>query len=294
MNNCYKSKLSVFVFAAPALIIFTAFVAYPIIPEIIISFQEHDGFQSYGFVGLSNYASVLSSPTFWKSCINTLIVVALSLLAALPISLILALAIDKQTPGVKNFFKFTSVFPAVMSVTVISQMWIAIYEPQWGLLNTILEKIGLGSLTHVWLTDKSTVMVCIAFAFLWQHVGINCLLFYSGIKSIPTSYYEAAQIDGAGFWQASWNITIPLLKDVSKYVVTTSTLGSLGMFAYVKAMTAGGPGDASRTVTYQMYYQAFGTSEFGKGSAVAVLFIIVCIIVAFIINKSFGNERIEY
>lgn len=294
MNNCYKSKTAVFIFAFPALLLFTTFVVYPIIPEIIISFQNHDGFQNYGFVGFQNYLSVLKSSSFWKSNINTLIVVALSLCVALPISLILALVIDKQTEGVKSFFKFTSVFPAVMSVTVISQMWIAIYEPQWGLLNTVLEKIGLQSLQHSWLSDKNTVMFCIAFTFLWQYIGLNCLLFYSGIKSIPTDYYEAAQIDGANFWQASWKITIPLLKDVSKYVVTTSTLGSMGMFAYVKAMTAGGPGDNSRTVMYQMYYLAFGTSEFGKGSAVAVLFIIECLIVTFIINKSFGNERITY
>ena len=290
MNNCYKSRWAVFIFAFPALLIFTVFLVYPLIPEILISFQEHDGYNSYGFVGLENYISVFKSSTFLKAHINTF----MSLFVATPLSLILALVIDKQSERVKTFFKFTSVFPAVMSVTVISQMWKAIYEPEWGLLNAILNKLGLPNLAHIWLTDRSTVMICIAVTFLWQYIGLNMLLFYSGIKSIPNDYYEAAQLDGAGFWQASWNITIPLLKNVSKYVVTVSTLGSMGMFAYVKAMTAGGPGDASRTVMYQMYYLAFGTSEFGKGSAIAVIFIIECLIISFVINKVFRDENLTY
>ena len=101
-------------------------------------------------------------------------------------------------------------------------------------------------------------------------------------------------MDGAGFWKASLTITIPLLKDVIKYVFTISTLGSMGMFAYVRVMTSGGPGDLSRTAMYQMYYLAFSTSEFGKGSAIAILFIIECLVVTLIINKIFKDERVEY
>lgn len=293
MNNCYKSKVAVFVFAAPALIIFTMFVVYPILPEVVISFQNHDGFKSLGWVGLDNYKEILHSSSYWKATINTLIIVAISLVIALPISLLFALIIDRQTARVRNFFKFSSVFPAVLSVTVISQMWVAMYEPQWGLVNSVLRGLGLDSWAHQWLTDKSTAIVCIGIAFLWQYVGLNALLFFAGIKSIPKNYYEAAQIDGAGFWKASWYITIPLLKDVTKYVLIVSTLGSMGMFAHVRVMTAGGPGDTTRTIMYQMYYSAFSTSEFGVGSAIAVLFIIECLIITFFINKATKSDAIE-
>ncbi|MFI3213489.1 MAG: sugar ABC transporter permease [Eubacteriales bacterium] len=294
MNSCYKSKVAVYVFAMPALIVFSVFVVYPLLPELIISFQNHDGFQSYGFVGVKNYINVLQSSSFQKATINTITIVLLSIFVALPISLFLALVIDKQTANIRNFFKFTAVFPAILSVTVISQMWVAIYEAEWGLINTALRTIGLEMLTRSWLAEKSTVIYCIAFTFLWQYIGLNCLLFFAGIKSIPTQYYEAAEIDGANFWKASLYITIPLLKDITKYVFTISTLGSMGMFAYVKVMTAGGPGDMSRTAMYQMYYLAFGTSEFGKGSAIAILFIIECLIVTFVIGKIFNKERIVY
>lgn len=294
MNSCYKSKVALFVFTAPALILFTVFVVYPILPEFVISLQKHDGFQSLGWVGFDNYLRVFKDPSFWHSQFNTLIVVVLSIFVEVPVCLLLALVIDKQTPRVRNFFKFSSVFPAVLSVTVISQMWVAMFEPQWGAVNTLLRNLGLDVLTRDWLTDEKLAIICITIAYLWQYVGLNCLLFYSGIKAIPNHYYEAAQIDGAGFWKASWYITIPLLKDIFKYVLTISTLGSMGMFAHVRVMTAGGPGDSSRTAIYQMYYTAFSRSEFGTGSAIAVVFIIECLIITFIINKLVNNERVEY
>jgi len=294
MNSCYKSRLAIFIFAFPGLLLFTVFAVYPILPELVISFQQHDGFQSHAWVGLSNYIEVFQSKAFWRANANTFIVVAVSLLIALPISLLLALVIDKQTERTRNFFKFSSVFPAVLSVTVISQMWVAIYDPQWGLINTLLREVGLDHWTRQWLTDPKIVIFCIAFTFLWQYIGLNTLLFYAGIKSIPGHYYEAAQIDGAGFWEASRSITLPLLKDVTKYVLIISTLGSMGMFAHVRVMTAGGPGDASRTIMYQMYYTAFSTSEFGVGSAIAIIFIIECLIITFFINKFTANERIEF
>lgn len=294
MNKFFRAKGAIFVFTLPALIWYTLFKVFPLLPEIVYSFQDYNGFTSNGFVGLENYKAVLTAPSFWTANKNTLIIVLLAFLVATPISLTLALLMDKQTKGVRGFYKFTSVFPAVMSVTVISQMWLAIYEPEWGLINTVLRMLGLDSWCHVWMGEEGTVIFCIAFTFLWQYIGLNGLLFYSGIKSIPVSYYEAAQIDGAGFWKASFYITIPLLKDVGKYVITTTILGSMGMFAYVKAMTGGGPGFASRTTMFEMYYRAFSTSEFDQGCAIAVLFIIQCVIVALIINKFFGKEKTEF
>lgn len=294
MEKHYRSKLSIFIFAFPGLLLFTLFTVYPIFPQILISFQNHDGFNSSGWVGLDNYIKVLSSASFWRANVNTLIIVLISLLVALPLSLLLALVIDVQTPRIRNFFKFSSVFPAVLSVTVISQMWVAMYEPQWGLINSFLRTVGLESWAHQWLTDKSTVVICIAIAFLWQYIGLNALLFYTGIKSIPKQYYEAAMIDGANFFKASFYITIPLLRDIIKYVLILSVLGSMSLFAHIRVMTSGGPGDTSRSVIYQMYYTAFSTSEFGVGSAIAILFIIECLFVTVLINKFTAKERIEF
>ncbi len=294
MNKNYNSKLAIFIFAFPTLILFTAFVVYPIFPELIISFQNNDGFKNMGFVGLDNYRSVLTSATFWKSNANTLLIVAISTLIGLPISLLLALLMDRQTEGVRRFFKLSSVFPAVLSVTVIGQMWIAIYEPQWGVINSVLRAIGLNNLALEWLSDKKTVVIAIAVAFLWQYIGLNALLFYTGIKSIPKTYYEAATIDGASFLRTSLKITIPLLQDVTKYLLVLSVLGCMSQFAHVRIMTAGGPGDASRTVIYELYYRAFSASDYGQGCAIAIIFIIECLLFTLVINKFVAKEKVEF
>lgn len=294
MNKFFSNKLAIFVFSFPALLLFTAFVIYPIFPEILISFQKNNGFKNLGNVGFTNYINVLKDQTFWKSNLNTLIMVLISTVIALPISLFLALILDRLSDSTRRFFKASSVFPAVLQVTVISQMWIAIYEPQWGLINNVLREIGLGKWALAWLSNEKTVVLAITIAFLWQYIGLNALLFYAGIKSIPKTYYEAATIDGAGFIRSSLKITIPLLQDVGKYVLILSVLGCMSQFAHVRIMTGGGPGDVSRTVIYQLYYKAFSASNYGQGCAIAVLFIMECIVVTLFINKFVAKEKIEF
>jgi len=294
MNKNLGNKLAISVFAFPALILFTAFVIYPIFPEIAISFQKNDGFRNMGYVGIANYLSVLKDATFWKSNLNTFIIVLISTIIGLPISLALALIMDRLGDSTRRFFKASSVLPAVLSVTVIAQMWIAIYEPSWGLINSILYGLKLDPLALAWLSDERTVVFAIAIAFLWQYIGLNTLLFYTGIKAIPSTYYEAAVIDGAGFIKTSIKITIPLLQDVTKYLLVLSVLGCMAQFAHVRIMTAGGPGDASRTVIYQLFYKAFSASDFGQGCAIAIIFVFECLVLTFIINRFVAREKIEF
>jgi len=294
MNKKFIRNRDIFVFAFPALAIFTIFVVYPIFPQVLISFQEHDGFAFKSFVGIDNYKDIFFSKPFWKSEVNTYIIVLISLFIAIPFSLFLALFMDLQSEKLRRFLKITTVLPALLSVTVIAQMWVAIYEPTWGLLNTVLRTLGLENLTRTWLVDKKTVMGSISIAFLWQYIGLNALLFYTGIKAIPKSFNEAAVIDGARFLKRSIYVTIPLLQDVFKYVLVISTLGCMAQFSYVRILTSGGPGYTSRTIIYQMYYTAFTQSDFGTGSSIAIIFIIQCIFISIIINKYVAKEKIEY
>ncbi|NLI59934.1 MAG: sugar ABC transporter permease [Clostridiales bacterium] len=294
MEKYYSNKFTIFVFAFPALLLFTTFVIYPIFPEILISFQEHNGFLNMGYVGFDNYIKVFEDATFWKSNLNTYIILLISTFVGLPISLLFALIMDRQSESIRRFFKGSSVLPATLSVTVIAQMWVAIYEPQWGLINSILRALGLDHLALAWLGDTRTVVMAITVAFLWQYLGLNALLFYTGIKAIPETYYEAALIDGAGFVRTSLKITIPLLQEVIKYVLVLSALGSMSQFAHVRIMTAGGPGDASRTVIYQLYFKAFSASDFGQGCAIAIIFIFQCLVLTFIINRFVAREKIEF
>ncbi|MBQ3424745.1 MAG: sugar ABC transporter permease [Clostridia bacterium] len=294
MKSLYTTR-SKLVFLLPGLVLFTLFVTYSIIPCLIMSFQNHNGAAALGWVGTQNYANILKSPALWEAHRNTYKLLAIELLLGIPGSLILAMMLDRAGKVAKAIFRFAALFPVVLSVTVVGKFFIlGIFDTNVGLLNAALKGLGLGRLARSWLTDPKTVMTCVAVAYLWQYLGMNALLFYTGIRTIPKEFYEAAELDGAGFWKANWYVTLPLLQDVFKFVLIGATIGTLGMYSQVAVMTQGGPGRASRTVIYEMMYQAFDTSRFGVGCAIAILFLVECLFWAVVIQKNVAREPIKY
>ena len=155
----------------------------------------------------------------------------------------------------------------------------------------MLDKIGLGFLQNEWLINPKTAMVCIAIVGMWWMFGMDLLMSYSGIKAIPESYFEAAQLDGAGFWQTVRHITLPLLKDVAKMCVTISAIGGLFTFPQVYIMTGGGPGDLTTTVMMYMYKQAFSNQRYGLAAAVGLVVILETCVVLAVINWLFKKGR---
>lgn len=294
MKGFYSNRAKLF-FLLPGFILFTLFVTYSIVPCLTMSFQDHNGATSLGWVGIQNYLTALKSTAFWEAHVNTYLLLAIELLLGIPGSLVLALMLDRAGKAANRVFRFAALFPVVLSVTVVGKFFVlGIFDTNVGLLNTILNAVGLGHLAKSWLTDPSTVMTCVAVAYVWQYLGMNALLFYTGLRTIPREFFEAAQLDGAGFWKASWHITLPLLQDVFKYVLIGATIGTLGMYSQIAVMTKGGPGRASRTVIYEMFFQAFETSRFGYGCAIAILFLIECLFWAYVINKYVAREQIQY
>ncbi len=290
----FFNKKAMIVFALPALLVYSAFVIFPLFPQILISFQEHNGITSEGWVGLDNFRWVFENERFWKSNLNVLFVIAVSTLIGLPISLILALVLDFQRKTTRRLFKTVAFIPSILSVTVLAQMFTAILNPQWGLVNTILENIGLEELATSWLTDENTAMPAIAFVFIWQYLGFNMVLFYAGLKSIPNTYFEAALIDGAGPVKSSIFITIPLLQEVVKYVLLISVLGCMALYTHVLLLTKGGPGDTSMTPIYVLFDVSFKAMDFGRGCAIAVVYLIECVFISFIINKFVARTKVEF
>lgn len=291
----FYTKRAKLVFLLPGFILFTLFVTYSIIPCFFMSLQNHNGATSLGWVGLQNYITTLKSPAFWDAHKNTYWLLALELVFGIPGSLLLALMLDRAGKVAKAVYRFAALFPIVLSVTVVGKFFVlGIFDTNVGLLNTVLNAAGLENLTRSWLSNPDTVMTCVAIAYIWQFLGMNSLLFYTGIRSIPGEFFEAALLDGAGFLKASFYITLPLLQDVFKYVLIGASIGTLGMYSQLAVMTKGGPGRASRTVIYEMFYQAFETNRFGYGCAIALLFLLECLFWAFIINKYVAREPIEY
>lgn len=293
MERYLSKKWIIMIFISPALILFCVFILYPLLPTLYTSFFEYDGFNVGAFVGFTNYRNTLTDPVFWHSVKNTIKIVLLQTLIGGPVSLILALFLSVCTEKIKRYVKVSYFMPTVLNITVICLMWKMVFQPDWGIIDSVLTALGLEEWIHTWLIEERTAIWCIALVFVWQYIGYNMILLYSGIRSIPETYIEAAKVEGAGFIQRCIYITIPLMQEIIKFVLIISTAGTLGMFAHVQVMTNGGPGDLTRTIVYQLYYKAYQSQLFGEANAIAVLFAIFGVGVFLLISHFVARERIE-
>lgn len=292
MDSIRKNKLAITLFMLPAVLLFFGIIVVPIIMSVIYSFQEWNGITEPKFIGLDNYIELFTSKSagFPKTTLNALLLAVLSVFIQLPISFGLALLISRGIKG-ERFFMTVFFVPVLMSTVVIGQLWLKIYNPNYGVLNVILDKIGLHALSEtVWLGDPKTVLLAAFIPNLWQYVGYHMLLMYAGIKSVSPDVIEAAKIDGATDWQINTRIIIPLLKPVIKICVIFAVTGSLKTFDLIYVLTGGGPDHASEVPSTLMVNMIFDESRYGYGSAIAVMIIFLCFFFAILIKKGIRTE----
>ena len=281
------NKWYIFLLCAPAMLLLIAFVMYPILNIVVMSLQKTDGLTPAKFIGLKNFVQLFTDDGFMRANLASLGLCLLAVLCNAILAIAVSILLCTLGPKTQKILRTAFIIPLVLSISVISQLWLTIYHADWGLLNTILDKIGLGFLQNEWLINPKTAMICIAIVGMWWMFGMDLLMSYSGIKAIPESYFEAAQLDGAGFWQTVRHITLPLLKDVAKMCVTISAIGGLFTFPQVYIMTGGGPGDLTTTVMMYMYKQAFSNQRYGLAAAVGLVVILETCVVLAVINWLF-------
>lgn len=293
MKKVLGNKWYIFLLCAPAMLLLIAFVLYPILNIVVMSLQKTDGLTPAKFIGLKNFVQLFTDDGFrranWASLGLCLLAVLCNAILAIAVSILLC----ALSPKAQKILRTAFIIPLVLSISVISQLWLTIYHADWGLLNAMLDKMGLGFLQNEWLINPKTAMVCIAIVGMWWVFGMDLMMAYSGIKAIPESYFEAAQLDGAGFWQTVRYITLPLLKDVAKMCVTISAIGGLFTFPQVYIMTGGGPGDLTTTVMMYMYKQAFANQRYGLAAAVGLVLILETCVVLAVINWLFKRGSSE-
>ena len=291
MKKVLENKWYITILCAPALILFTLFVLYPLCNIIIMSFQKTDGLTPATFVWFKNYIQLFTDSAFKKANWASIGLCALAVVFNAILSIVVAILLCSLGKRIQKILRTAFLIPLVLSISVISQLWLTVYHADWGLLNEFLKKIGLGFLQNQWLINEKTAMICIAIVGMWWMFGMDLLMAYSGIKSIPESYYEAAQIDGANFIHTARYITLPLLKDVAKVCFIISATGGLYTFPQVYIMTGGGPGDLTQTVMMYMYRQAFSNQRYGLAAAVAVVTIFETCIILALISRMFREHK---
>ena len=283
--------LAVFLFLLPALALFIGILIAPIIKSAYYSLFDWNGMGEMTFLGLANYKELFTSKAigFMKALFNACILAALSVFIQLPVSLALALALGRGIKGEKPFLSIYFM-PVLISTVVIGQLWLKIYNPDYGLLNSALTKMGLENLCHIWLGDKKTALLSVFVPTLWQYVGYHMLLMYAGVKGVSPDIREAARIDGATEGQVNRFIVIPVIKPIIKVSVIFAVTGSLKSFDLIYVLTNGGPLHATEVPSTRMIEMLFQRNRYGMGSAIAVMMIILCFAFALLISKAFKEE----
>ena len=281
---------TILVFLAPALVLFTVFLIYPIAQSAYYSLFNWKGFgPAVDFVALDNYSRLLTDKNFLRAVQNSVLIVVLSVVLQLPLALFLALMVGRSLPG-RAFFRVSFFLPYVLSEVITAVIWRSLYhpDPHYGLINAILVNLEMSIVP--WLGDIKTVMPAIFVVLTWKYFGFHMLLYMAGLQSIPADLEDAAKIDGATSFQTIWYIIIPLLRSTIRTTVYLSVLGSIQLFDLVWILTEGGPAGASEVMATYLYRFGFIRFYLGYGSAVAVVMFLICIAFSLVYQRLFKEE----
>lgn len=267
-------------FTAPALAVIAAFFVLPVLGGFVLSLTNFDIYAignpaTARFVGLANYREVAASPLFWRALGNTFYFVLVAGPFSVAVSLAAALLVDSPLARWRGLFRTIYFAPVVTTLVAVAVVWRYLYHPRFGLLNRFLEWLGLGAVD--WLGDPRTAMPAIILVAVWKSFGYNMVIFVAGLQAIPPTLYEAARIDGAGFWRRFWHVTLPSLKPTFLFVGLTTMIGYFQLFAEPYVMTAGGgPLNTTLSVVLHMYKEGFRWWNMGYAAAVAfALFLVI-------------------
>ena len=288
MDRVLRDKKAIFVFMFPAFAVFLCIIVLPIFFSGYYSLLEWGSVGKSTFIGLNNYVELIinNSDGFRESVWNSIIMAFMSVFIQLPIALIIALILASGIKG-EGFFRSTYFIPVIVSTVVIGQLWMKIYNPQYGLLNAFLENIGLSSWKGEWIGNVDTALMAVFIPLVWQYIGYHMLLMYAAIKSIPQDIIEAARIDGASPVKTAMLITIPLIKPILEVCVVFAVIGSLKTFDLIYVLTGGGPMHATEVPSTLMFNTIFHRNMYGYGSAIAIFIIAECLLITILIQRLF-------
>jgi raffinose/stachyose/melibiose transport system permease protein len=279
-----RRRLELAVLLSPALLLFTGFVLLPIGIAAYYGLYKWTGFGPLsGFVGLRNYKLALTDPAFQQAILHNVIIAVLSIVIQLPISIAIALLLNRRIRG-RSALRLLVFAPYVLSQAITGVMWLLMLQPG-GFVDQLMKAVGLGGLVQLWLADLHIVLYTMFVVLTWQFIGFGIILLVAGLQGIPAELGEAAALDGASGWQTTRRITLPLLGPTIRILIFLSIIGSLQVFDVVWIMTAGGPAGASSTMATYLVQRGFSSSEFGYGSAVAVIMFVVCFVFALVYQR---------
>jgi multiple sugar transport system permease protein len=291
MAKTLRDKIVPYTFVLPALLLLALFSLIPIFIALIISFTGLDitglgDWSQIKFIGLQNYTQLFHDSAFLQSILNTGYYVVIGVPLVILLSLTVAILINF---GQNRFFRFMRLVfytPSITNTVAVAVVWTYMYNPSMGLLNNLFGKIGMGPFP--WLSDPATAKISLIILAVWKAIGLNMLIFLAALQGIPESLYEAAELDGAGWWQQTRHITLPSLSFSIFFVTVTTLIGWFQFFDEPFVMTKGGPLNSTNSVALFVYQNGFQNSNFGyaaAGSFIMFAAIILATLVQFKLQK---------
>ena len=277
-----KEGLVAAVMVAPNLIGLLVFMVVPTVISILMSFTDWNLLNTSSFIGLTNFKEAFSDPLFWKTLKNTVVYVFWKVPFNIFISLILAVLINQRMYG-RTFFRAILFLPMIASSVSVALLWQPLFDMSSGMLNKILTTIGLPPST--WIYDPKTSMMSVVIVALWKEIGYYMVMFLAGLQSIPSTYYEAASIDGASAARKFLFITIPLISPTTFFVMIISIIGSFQIFDLTTVLTAGGPSNSTNTLIMYVYQAGFRFFRMGYASALSTILFVIVLIFTIIQDK---------
>lgn len=270
------SRWSLIVWVVPAILLVAVFVYYPVLENIRLSLYRWGPFTREAFVGLDNYRQLAADPVAWGALFNNTAFAVISVVCQVAGGLVLAAVLEELVRGrLKGFLRTVYFIPAVLSLTVVGLLFTFIYNPQIGIVNGLLDALGLPWLKHSWLGESLTAIWSIIAMSQWQNVGYLTVLFIVAMQRIPRDLYESAYLDGASRVGAFRHVTVPLVRSMTLLATIITVSGAFLVLNEVWVMTAGGPNNASHTLASWLYKSAFFNDQFGYASAIAVVIFII-------------------
>ncbi|MDE2792981.1 MAG: sugar ABC transporter permease [Paracoccaceae bacterium] len=265
------------VLLALPLAVFAVLVVWPLFSSFYYSFTNWNGFDSrYEFVGFRNFAKIYTDKLFLNAAINTAIWMVAAILLPTLLGLGLALLIDSRIPG-GTIFKSVFYLPICLSAVVVGQIWVWIYQQDWGLLNTVIWTVTGERPAIAWLAKPETALGSVIVAWSWQQTGLSMVIYLAGLVSIQEELLEVCEIEGASAWQRIRLVIIPLLTPATIVVIALSVINSLKGFDILFIMTGGGPFHSSDTLAMHMYNESFRKYLMGYGSAISVVLFLIAL-----------------
>lgn len=288
MKN-FEQKIFPYLLLLPTMVIFGLFLFYPALNGLWISFTKWDGLNPQEFIGLDNYIKLFSDRKFLESFLNTMLYTVFSVPCIFVAALMLALLLTRGMKG-SSFFRAVFYWPTMISTIIVGLTWKFLLGEDFGVINYLLTAAGKQPVK--WLTDAKMAMIVVIFVTTWSLAGYYMVMFVAGINSISETYYEAADIDGASFWQQFRYITMPLLKPTSLLVLVLSTVTVIKSYPLIFALTQGGPAGATKFMVQLIQETGFAKEKMGYASAMAmVLFVILAVLTSVQFRLNRGGEQ---